>query len=162
MFSTTNEIQHSSILLSNVTNNSNNNNNNSQIQINNDDDYIQKSSSCSSNYAENLNDFIDELRQRTILYDDDIMIMNEENIDPIMNESMDINSICTSQQSSTANGNNDLLLIRLAKKEKDLILAAELGKALLDRNEELSLMNEKLNEEYTKNIEVSVFFTLFW
>lgn len=46
------------------------------------------------------------------------------------------------------------LLVRLAKKEKDLILAAELGKALLDRNEELSRTNEQLNEEYTKNIEV--------
>lgn len=52
------------------------------------------------------------------------------------------------------------LLVRLAKKEKDLILAAELGKALLDRNEELSRTNEQLNEEYTKNIEVCYYFNI--
>lgn len=118
------------------------------------------SSLLSKNYNENLNDFIDELRQRTIDdYNNDDNI-NNENMDTInMNESIDMMN-STSQQSistttTTTTNQNDILLIRLAKKEKDLILAAELGKALLDRNEELSRMNEKLNEEYTKNIEVS-------
>lgn len=49
------------------------------------------------------------------------------------------------------------LLGQLAQKEKDLVLAAELGKALLDRNEELTRTNEQINEEYTRNLEVGTF-----
>lgn len=44
---------------------------------------------------------------------------------------------------------------QLALKEKDLILAAELGKALLERNEELSRANEKITEDYTSKLEVN-------
>ena len=39
-------------------------------------------------------------------------------------------------------------------KEKDLELAAELGKALLQRNEELRRKNEELAEEYSNKLEV--------
>lgn len=42
--------------------------------------------------------------------------------------------------------------------ENDLLLAAELGKALLDKNEELKKNHEKLNEEYLAKIEVSTIF----
>lgn len=42
----------------------------------------------------------------------------------------------------------------LAQKEKDLVLAAELGKALLDKNEELSRYNERIAEEYSQKLEV--------
>ena len=42
----------------------------------------------------------------------------------------------------------------LAQKEKDLILAAELGKALLEKNEDLSQQNEKMTEEFSKQLEV--------
>lgn len=42
------------------------------------------------------------------------------------------------------------------QKEKDLILAAELGKALLEKNEELSRHNERLAEEYSQKLEVSL------
>lgn len=44
---------------------------------------------------------------------------------------------------------------RLAQKERDLILAAELGKALLDRNEILVQQNERLAEEYSHKLEVN-------
>lgn len=44
---------------------------------------------------------------------------------------------------------------QLQQKEKDLILAAELGKALLEKNEELSRHNERLAEEYSQKLEVS-------
>ena len=44
---------------------------------------------------------------------------------------------------------------RLAQKEKDLILAAELGKALLERNEVLVGQNERLAEDYSQKLEVS-------
>ncbi|CAB3364436.1 Hypothetical predicted protein [Cloeon dipterum] len=47
-----------------------------------------------------------------------------------------------------AEGNNDDVYAQLAQKEKDLILAAELGKALLERNQELTRQNETLNEEF--------------
>nr|CAD7402338.1 unnamed protein product [Timema poppensis] len=42
---------------------------------------------------------------------------------------------------------------QLHKKEKDLILAAELGKALLEKNEELSRKNERIAEEYSQKLE---------
>lgn len=43
----------------------------------------------------------------------------------------------------------------LAQKERDLMLAAELGKALLEKNNELSLKNDQMAEEYAQSIEVS-------
>ena len=43
----------------------------------------------------------------------------------------------------------------LQQKEKDLVLAAELGKALLEKNEDLSAQNEKMAEDFAKQLEVS-------
>nr|CAD7402799.1 unnamed protein product [Timema cristinae] len=45
---------------------------------------------------------------------------------------------------------------QLHKKEKDLILAAELGKALLEKNEELSRKNERIAEEYSQKLETHI------
>ena len=42
----------------------------------------------------------------------------------------------------------------LQQKEKDLVLAAELGKALLEKNEDLSQQNEKMAEDFAKQLEV--------
>ncbi|XP_037974810.2 bicaudal D-related protein homolog [Plutella xylostella] len=42
---------------------------------------------------------------------------------------------------------------QLQQKESDLLLAAELGKALLDKNEELKKEQERLTEEYSKKVE---------
>lgn len=44
---------------------------------------------------------------------------------------------------------------QLVQKERDLLLAAQLGKALLEKNEELGLQNEKMAEEYSRQLEVS-------
>ena len=49
---------------------------------------------------------------------------------------------------------NDILNIVEAK-ERDLILAAELGKALLEKNEELRKQNERIAEEFSEKIEVN-------
>jgi hypothetical protein len=46
------------------------------------------------------------------------------------------------------------LRLQLIQKEKDLILAAELGKALLEKNEELNEANEKMAEEFSRRLEV--------
>ena len=43
---------------------------------------------------------------------------------------------------------------QLLAKERDLILAAELGKALLEKNEDLSKQNEKIAEEFSQKLEV--------
>lgn len=55
---------------------------------------------------------------------------------------------------------------QLAQKDKDLLLAAELGKALLEKNEELSQKYELLQEEYSQVVEVSrlniSFSRFFW
>lgn len=48
------------------------------------------------------------------------------------------------------------LLERLAEKENDLTLAAELGKALLERNEELKRQNDEMAEEYAEKLEVGL------
>lgn len=46
----------------------------------------------------------------------------------------------------------------LKQRERDLVLAAELGKALLERNQELTRQGEALTEEYANKLEVSFFF----
>ena len=43
---------------------------------------------------------------------------------------------------------------QLEQKERDLVLAAELGKALLDKNEDLSRQNERIAEEFSMKLEV--------
>lgn len=46
-------------------------------------------------------------------------------------------------------------------RERDLILAAELGKALLERNEQLTLANESITEQYSQKLEVGHFLNKF-
>lgn len=48
----------------------------------------------------------------------------------------------------------------LKKRDKDLVLAAELGKALLERNQELTRQSEALTEEYSSKLEVSIYLKL--
>ena len=60
---------------------------------------------------------------------------------------------CNEDQSS--DGLEMDVYAQLAQKEKDLILAAELGKALLERNEALTRANERITEEYSHKLEVS-------
>jgi len=55
--------------------------------------------------------------------------------------------------SATTTTNEDLYT-QLAQKEQDLLLAAQLGKALLEKNEELSMQNEKMAEDYSKQLEI--------
>lgn len=45
----------------------------------------------------------------------------------------------------------------LKQRERDLVLAAELGKALLERNQELTKQIDTLAEEYASKLEVSWF-----
>jgi len=45
------------------------------------------------------------------------------------------------------------MMSALEAKERDLVLAAELGKALLEKNEELSKENEKIAEEFSHKLE---------
>ena len=52
-------------------------------------------------------------------------------------------------------GDKDELMVQLAQKDRDLTLAAELGKALLEKNNELSKKNEQLVEEHNQKMEVS-------
>lgn len=54
----------------------------------------------------------------------------------------------------TSNNDADDVYSQLAQREKDLVLAAELGKALLEKNEEISRANERLAEEYSHQLEV--------
>ena len=49
------------------------------------------------------------------------------------------------------------LYAQLVQKERDLLLAAQLGKALLEKNEELGLQNEKMAEDYSRQLEVSIY-----
>lgn len=56
--------------------------------------------------------------------------------------------------SATMDGGEDVWS-QLQQKESDLLLAAELGKALLEKNEELKKEQERVTEEYAKKLEVS-------
>lgn len=58
-------------------------------------------------------------------------------------------------------GQEQDLWAQLQQKESDLLLAAELGKALLDKNEELKKEQERVTEEYSKKVEVSQSISLF-
>ena len=49
------------------------------------------------------------------------------------------------------------MMTLLAAKERDLILAAELGNALLEKNEEITRQNEKIAEEFSQKLEVGIF-----
>lgn len=49
---------------------------------------------------------------------------------------------------------------QLQQKESDLLLAAELGKALLEKNEELKKQQDKLIEEYSNKLEVNIVLVL--
>lgn len=49
----------------------------------------------------------------------------------------------------------------LQQKENDLLLAAELGKALLDKNEELKKNQDKMVENYQARLDVSNNITFF-
>ncbi|XP_078598201.1 BICD family-like cargo adapter 1 isoform X2 [Branchiostoma floridae x Branchiostoma japonicum] len=48
----------------------------------------------------------------------------------------------------------DDLYAQIEQKEKDLVLAAELGKALLEQNEELNRKVEKLQEDFSEKVEL--------
>ncbi|KAH0549275.1 hypothetical protein KQX54_007543 [Cotesia glomerata] len=45
----------------------------------------------------------------------------------------------------------------LKQRERDLVLAAELGKALLERNQELTRQSEAIAEEYANKLELTAY-----
>jgi len=61
----------------------------------------------------------------------------------------------SAQLAAQSNKSIDNVYMLLAKKEKDLQLAAELGKVLLEKNDELSKANERIAEDYSHRLEVS-------
>jgi len=63
-------------------------------------------------------------------------------------------SLHDSASEGIAGGATGMVAEELRQKNKDLVLAARLGKALLAKNDELSLMNERLAEEYGDKLEV--------
>ena len=56
--------------------------------------------------------------------------------------------------SSGVDSSQQDIYAQLAQKEKDLVLAAELGKALLGKNEDLVRQNEKLQDDFSQRLEV--------
>lgn len=64
------------------------------------------------------------------------------------------NSLHDSASDGVTGGATGMVAEELRQKNKDLVLAARLGKALLAKNDELSLMNERLAEEYGDKLEV--------
>lgn len=76
--------------------------------------------------------------------------MAKEAFDMNKNES----GVFSATSSAPASSSADVYSL-LEQKERDLVLAAELGKALLDKNEELSRQNERIAEEFSQKLEVS-------
>lgn len=60
-------------------------------------------------------------------------------------------------RSAIENTSNVDVWTQLQQKENDLVLAAELGKALLEKNEELKKQQDTIVEEYNKKLEVRSF-----
>ncbi|RZC32055.1 hypothetical protein BDFB_012758, partial [Asbolus verrucosus] len=56
-------------------------------------------------------------------------------------------------RSQTQNVSAEDVWTQLQQKENDLLLAAELGKALLEKNEELKKQHETVVDEYSKKLE---------
>lgn len=131
---------------------------------------VSNSNKSNANGKVSLDDFIYELQQRSEeMTDNDQHYLSNGTVHypngdlqvPSSSSSYLKGSLDSSQTNGHQNNphhhpNYDTqhLLGQLAQKEKDLVLAAELGKALLDRNEELTRTNEQINEEYTRNLEV--------
>ena len=59
------------------------------------------------------------------------------------------------EQESSSSSTSEDVYSQLAQKENDLVLAAELGKALLEKNEELRLQNDAMSEEFADRLEVN-------
>ena len=68
--------------------------------------------------------------------------------------SMHASAVSAESDAATAAAAAGDVYAQLAQKEKDLVLAAELGKALLEKNEDLSRQNEKIAEEFSHRLEV--------
>lgn len=76
------------------------------------------------------------------------------------------NIINSSSQPNNNYDNDDIDALRdqLVQRDKDVTWVAQIGNALLNRNEELTKMNEEISKEYTRNLEVSfliIFLTLY-
>lgn len=136
---------------------------------------ISNANKSNANGKVSLDDFIYELRQRNEEMSEHDHLTNGTGHYP--NGDLQVPSSSSTYlknglDSSQTNGKHNNhhhptydtqhLLGQLAQKEKDLVLAAELGKALLDRNEELTRTNEQINEEYTRNLEVMPHFVLMF
>ena len=63
--------------------------------------------------------------------------------------------VFSGQESNVSEAEADIYAL-LEQKERDLLLAAELGKALLEKNEELSQTNEKMAEDFSSKLEVGL------
>ena len=70
------------------------------------------------------------------------------------NEDQMQNSSNTSFGTTSGIDHSQDVYAQLAQKEKDLVLAAELGKALLGKNEDLARQNEKLQDDFSQRLEV--------
>ena len=81
--------------------------------------------------------------------------------------SIDLEDYISAMEARTNNNNNSAnaetdVWAQLQQKESDILLAAELGKALLEKNEELQKQQEKLIEDYSGKIEVSASFVNYY
>uniref|UniRef100_T1L066 HAP1 N-terminal domain-containing protein n=1 Tax=Tetranychus urticae TaxID=32264 RepID=T1L066_TETUR len=103
---------------------------------------INGSTGSATGYGD-LEDYIMELQSRSLQNG------SSENDKNGINIGNSVNSVINGE----TNVDPTELLLQLAQKEKDLILAAELGKALLERNEQLTRANERITEEYSHKLE---------
>ena len=70
------------------------------------------------------------------------------------NRGSSLGPVTAAAESGVFSEENSDMYAQLEQKERDLVLAAELGKVLLDKNEELSRQNERIAEEFSLKLEV--------
>ena len=70
------------------------------------------------------------------------------------NRGSSLGPVTAAAESGVFSEENSDMYAQLEQKERDLVLAAELGKVLLDKNEELSRQNERIAEDFSLKLEV--------
>ena len=171
-------MHHTTKLNKNNSNNNNSNNNNNNKNFNNKQSStasllsssltsLSSSSSLSTTALNNnpIDDLHTHLQQHHHLYHQPTTPTTTTTLSATTNilnssiASIDLEQYIEAMEArTTANERNPETDVwaQLQQKESDILLAAELGKALLEKNEELVKQQEKLIEDYSAKIEVSL------
>lgn len=135
-------------IASSISNKSNNNNYNSSSSSSNNNSKSKRTRQYSKLTAATSG--IDA----TAITNDSSGIYEQHSHSSLIDASIDLEHYISTME-ARCNDTEPDVWAQLQQKESDILLAAELGKALLEKNEDLVKQQEKLIEDYSGKIEVS-------